>query len=164
LARSRLDGVAQRKTLTEKQVELLRWVADGCSDGVFEDNLHRISAAALRSRGLITVSGRGPTWRAKIAADGRDYLKSVDGPNPPIPRQANVSVTQQLVDQVVAAGGTLRVPRKRWNDSAAAPATRRPALASGSSMRTVNSSRRSRNSFRTAVASPRTANSKPATS
>lgn len=31
-------------------------------------------------------------------------------------RQANVSVTQQLVDHVIAAGGTLRVPRRRWQD------------------------------------------------
>ncbi|MGZ4358012.1 MAG: hypothetical protein ACXVRU_14510 [Gaiellaceae bacterium] len=49
--------MAQRKTLTEKQVLLLRWIADGCPEGVMEDEFHRISAAALRNRGLITTRG-----------------------------------------------------------------------------------------------------------
>jgi hypothetical protein len=35
----------------------------------------------------------------------------VDGPEPPIPRRPNISVTQQLVDDVIAAGGEMRVPR-----------------------------------------------------
>lgn len=106
--------MAQRKTLTEAQVELLRWVAAGCEDGGVEGESYRISAAALRNRGLITISGRGPTWKANVTSAGTEYLARVDGPNPPIPRQANVSVTQQLVDEVIAAGGVLRVPRKRW--------------------------------------------------
>jgi hypothetical protein len=53
---------------------------------------------------------------AEITQAGREYLADVDGPNPPVPRQANVSVTTQLVDDVIAAGGVLRVPRKRWDD------------------------------------------------
>src|SRR4051812_26798930 len=107
-------GVAQRQrqTLTEKQV--LRWIADGCTDGMMADQFHRISAAALRSRGLVTTSGRGSTWTAKVTAAGTEYLRDADGQNPPVPRQANVSVTQQLVDDVIAAGGSLRVPRKGW--------------------------------------------------
>jgi hypothetical protein len=28
-------GVAQRKTLTEQQVGILRWISEGCPDGVF---------------------------------------------------------------------------------------------------------------------------------
>lgn len=109
--------MAQRKTLTEKQVELLRWIANGCPDGVMEDDFYRISAAALRNRGLISISGRGPTWKAKILAAGTEYLQKVESPNPPIPRQANVSVTQQLIDDVIAAGGSLRVPQKRWGST-----------------------------------------------
>jgi hypothetical protein len=108
--------MAQRKTLTEKQVAVLRWIADGCPAGVMPDEFHRISAAALRSRGLVNTSGRGPTWNAKITSIGREYLRDVGGADPPVPRQANVSVTQQLVDDVIAAGGSLRVPRKGWYD------------------------------------------------
>jgi hypothetical protein len=109
--------VAQRKTLTEKQVELLRWIADGCPDGVMKDDFYRISAAALRNRSLITTSGRGPTWIAKITLSGTEYLAKVEAPNPPIPRQANVSVTQQLVDDVSASGGSLRLAQRPWGST-----------------------------------------------
>jgi hypothetical protein len=109
-------ALAQRKTLTERQVGILRWIADGCPDGLMEGDSHRISAAALRNRGLVTTSGRGPTWTAKVTEAGRDYLARVDGPNPPVPRQPNMSVTEQLVNDVLAAGGSIRVPRKSWHD------------------------------------------------
>lgn len=103
-------------TLSEKQVALLRWIADGCPDGTMDGDFYRISAAALRNRGLVTTAGRGSTWTATIAPAGRDYLTQVDGPNPPIPRQASVSVTERLVDDVIAAGGSLLLPRKNWLD------------------------------------------------
>jgi hypothetical protein len=77
---------------------------------------YRVSAAALQSRGLITTSGRGQSWSAAITAAGKEYLRQVDGPDAPLPRQANVSVTQQLVDNLLRAGGSLRVPRKQWGD------------------------------------------------
>lgn len=109
--------VAQRKTLTEQQVDLLRWISEGCPDEVMEDYFHRISAAALRRRGLVTTAGRGPTWSAKLTEAGREYLSKVESPDPPKPRQANVSVTQQLVDDILAAGGSVRVPRKRWGEA-----------------------------------------------
>jgi hypothetical protein len=83
-----------------------------------EGDFHRISAAALRRKGLVAISGRGPTWTATITDDGRKYLEKVDGPEPPVPRQGNVPVTQQLVDEVIAAGGSLRVPRKWPGDPA----------------------------------------------
>lgn len=109
--------MAQRKTLTEGQVAVLGWIRDGCPEGVMESDVSaRISAAALRSRGLVQTSRRGRSWEATITDAGVEYLKEVDGPNPPIARQANVSVTQQLVDDVIAAGGSLRLPRRRWNE------------------------------------------------
>lgn len=101
--------MAQRKTLTVAQVELLRWIDDGCPDGVYEGVHHRISVAALQRRGLVEVTGRGPSWSAAITGDGRAYLDKVDGPTPPVPRQANKPVTAQLIDDVIAAGGVLRV-------------------------------------------------------
>jgi hypothetical protein len=39
-----------------------------------EGYAHRVSAAALRSRGLVKISGRGPTWRATITDAGRAFL------------------------------------------------------------------------------------------
>jgi hypothetical protein len=122
--------VAQRKALTENQVAVLRWIADGCSAGVVGDKLSaRISAGALRNRRLVTTSGRGPTWAARITQQGREYLDQVDGPTPPVARQANVSVTQKLVDDVIAAGGTLRLPRKNWQQPESIDYEKRARLA-----------------------------------
>ena len=122
-------GVAQRKTLTDTQVSILRWIGDGCPSGVVDGDFHRISAAALGRRGLITTTGSGVTWSAKITAAGRDYLARVDGPDPPIPRQGNTSVTAQLIADVLAAGGALRVPRKHWGDREAVDYEHRARLA-----------------------------------
>ena len=83
--------MAHRKTLNERQVNVLRWIADGCRDDVLDGDTYRISAAALRNRGLVMTSGRGPTWTARITKAGRSYLEQVDGPEPPVPRQANAS-------------------------------------------------------------------------
>lgn len=105
--------MAQRKTLTDAQVGVLRWIGDGCPHGVMKDDFHRISAAALKRRGLVEINGRGASWSAQISAVGRAYLEKVDGSEPPVARQGNVSVTQQLVDEVIDAGGSLCVPR-RW--------------------------------------------------
>lgn len=99
--------MAQRKTLNDVQVSLLRWIDQGCPETGVDGVSARISAGALRNRGFVRTSGRGQTWKATITDAGKEYLQQVDGPNPPQPRQANVSVTQQLVDEVVAAGGSL---------------------------------------------------------
>jgi hypothetical protein len=101
--------------LTEQQLELLRWIDAGCPAGVVDGTSYRISVRALQRRDLVRVSGSGDGWRARITKEGRAYLRSVDGDDPPVPRQANGSVTQRLVDDVVAAGGVLRVSRRRWN-------------------------------------------------
>lgn len=73
-------------TLNKAQVAVLRWVADGCPDGVMDGSAHRISAAALRSRGLIRVSGRGRTWSATITDAGSAYLASPPPPRKQTPR------------------------------------------------------------------------------
>jgi hypothetical protein len=122
--------VAQRKTLTEDQVAVLRWIGEGCPPEKNPGEFHRISAAALSRRGLVEISGRRAKWAATLTDEGRDYLAKVDGPDPPIARQANVSVTQQLVDEVIAAGGTLRVP-SRWGRSGGVDYAARARLAEG---------------------------------
>lgn len=106
--------MAQRKTLTEAQVDLLRWVAEGCRDGVYEGRHHHIAAAALQRRGLVVTSGRGDSWSASITDAGTTYLSEVDGPRPPVPRRPNASISDQLLEDVVAAGGRLEVPTRTW--------------------------------------------------
>jgi hypothetical protein len=121
--------MAQRTTLTEQQVEILRWIAAGCPTGVMEGSFHRISAAALRRRGLVKVSGKGATWSAGITKAGTEYLDQADGANPPAPPQANVPVTQQLIDDIATAGGVLRVPRRGWYDRSGIDYEQRARLA-----------------------------------
>lgn len=115
--------MAQRKTLTQRQVEVLRWIGGGCPDGVMVEagRPERITAGALRKRGLVTTTGRGPTWSGSITDAGVEYLARVDGPNPPIPREPGRGGTQSVIDEIVAAGGTLSVPAHRWDAPAGTP-------------------------------------------
>jgi hypothetical protein len=56
--------------LTVSQFDLLRWVADGCKDGVHEGSSHRVSARALHNRGFLRVSGSGTVDRKVIWTGG----------------------------------------------------------------------------------------------
>jgi hypothetical protein len=67
--------MAQRNTLNVVQIAVLRWISDGCRENGVDGISARISAGALRNRGLVRTMGRGPTWRATITADGKDYLQ-----------------------------------------------------------------------------------------
>ncbi|MEA3077913.1 MAG: hypothetical protein QOF60_2821 [Actinomycetota bacterium] len=100
--------MAQRKTLTERQIEVLQWVAEG-APAVDEEEAQsrRISAAALRGRGFVTTSGRGPLWTATITPAGTEYLQKASATNAPTPRRPNELVTERLVADVIAAGGSL---------------------------------------------------------
>ncbi|WP_418063181.1 helix-turn-helix domain-containing protein [Pimelobacter simplex] len=60
-----------------RQVEVLKWIADGCPDGRWPagDYSHVLSGNALANRGLAAIKGRGPRWSASITDDGRYYLE-----------------------------------------------------------------------------------------
>src|SRR5690242_16902078 len=63
--------------LSPLQAAVLRWIGDGSPPGIMDAYGHRISAAALRSRGLIKISGRSRSWRAQITPAGRALLDSM---------------------------------------------------------------------------------------
>src|SRR2546423_3863869 len=65
--------------LNEAQVAVLRWIAAGSPSGVMEGYTHRVSASALRTRDLVRISGRGPTWRAELTERGREQLELLEG-------------------------------------------------------------------------------------
>jgi hypothetical protein len=67
-----------RHRLNSLQLATLQWIADGSPTGAMTGYSHRVSAAALRSRDLIRISGRGPSWRARITPSGQAYLDSPD--------------------------------------------------------------------------------------
>lgn len=110
--------------LNPAQIEVLRWVADGCSEGVMEGCSHRVSAAALKSRDLVKISGHGNSWCAEITARGTRFLQRLQAERPlrakpdrhsarSEPRQKPLSPTEQLIADLVAASGRLRVPYYR---------------------------------------------------
>lgn len=64
--------------LTDGQLNVLRWIADGCPDGVMEGHLHKISAVALENRHLVRVRKSGGIWAAELTDDGNYYLAHGD--------------------------------------------------------------------------------------
>ena len=66
--------------LNEAQVRTLRWIADGCPDGVMAGFSHRVSAVALQRRRLAKVCRRRGAWSAVITDAGAYYLEHGDYP------------------------------------------------------------------------------------
>ena len=125
--------------LNEAQVAVLRWIAAGSPPGVMEGYAHRVSASALRTRDLVRISGRGPSWRAELTERGREQLELLEReqsvgsrngsepntlhrgqPSAPVSRSERrveparapkpLAKTEQLVADVLAAGGRLTLP------------------------------------------------------
>lgn len=108
--------------LSERQVDILQWVADGCPDRVWPDFTHKSTVAmTLAGRGLVTVRGHGRAWRATVTDDGRYYLEHgvYRGQPPPKPRSSErspekpvrpVVTPESLLAEIEAAGGNLEIP------------------------------------------------------
>lgn len=125
-------------SLSDAQIAVLRWIAAGSPPGVMEGYAHRISASALRTRDLVRIFGRGDTWRAELTDRGRKQLERLERePSTPTgegkngsrsdhpqaapgrpgevrparePASRPLSKTEQLVADVIAAGGRLTLP------------------------------------------------------
>lgn len=63
-----------RPKLTERQIGVLRWIADGCPERSWPDETHKHTARALQSRGLAEVGRIRKIWTATITEAGRYYL------------------------------------------------------------------------------------------
>lgn len=109
--------------LSVAQFDLLRWVAAGCQDGVYDGSAHRVSARALHNRGLLGVTGSGTTWTARITADGTRRLNEeatrIEAERERVRREEQAKATRvqeqhqlrdratQLLHDVITAGGRL---------------------------------------------------------
>ncbi|MCU1444255.1 MAG: hypothetical protein JWQ59_2405 [Cryobacterium sp.] len=87
-------------------VQSLEWVNDGCPGGIFEGYSHRISARALADDRYITITGKGPTWTAKITELGVELLKSIDDSDA---NNLHQSEADNFIQRLTAAGGVLEV-------------------------------------------------------
>jgi len=115
--------------LNERQVEVLRWVADGSPGGVWEDFSYKRTAYALAERGLVVVERRRSFWHATVTDDGRYYLehgtyrseKARDPgrraratPSKPVAGSSSAAArtidAASLLAEVEAAGGVIRIP------------------------------------------------------
>ena len=125
--------------LNDAQIAVLRWIAFGSQPGVMEGYAHRISASALRTRDLVRIFGRGETWRAELTNRGREQLERLERelpvgtngrqenalrrPQPALAARSGTRAaaepntlarpllkTEQLVADVLAAGGRLTLP------------------------------------------------------
>lgn len=72
------------RSVNDRQLEVLRWIATGCPDRAWPDESHKHSARALQNRGLARVSRRGGKWAASLTDTGRHYLKHGEYPEEPV--------------------------------------------------------------------------------
>ncbi|WP_285486253.1 hypothetical protein [Amycolatopsis taiwanensis] len=63
--------------LNARQLDVLRWIADGCPDGVMSGDSHKLTARALESRRLVVVTKRKGCWSAAVTNTGHYYLTVV---------------------------------------------------------------------------------------
>jgi excisionase family DNA binding protein len=61
--------------LNSRQVAVLRWISDGCPEGVMEGFTYKTVAVALRNRRLVEVSRKGGGWQAEPTDAGRFYVE-----------------------------------------------------------------------------------------
>lgn len=69
-----------RIKLTVAQQTLLASIVEGCPPGVYPDDefSHRVSARALKNRGLIEIVGHGKSWRATPTERGRRWPEATE--------------------------------------------------------------------------------------
>lgn len=121
------------KALTTRQAEILTWIGEGCPERDWPDYTHRTTAKVLQDRGLVKVKGHGSGWTAIVTEAGRAALSAGTSTRPtgrPLtqrPARAGTAAkatprsdrgkapphtvrAEDLVDRLVSAGGTLRIP------------------------------------------------------
>jgi hypothetical protein len=100
-----------RTALNDRQLAVLRWIGDGCPDGVMTGTIHKTSAGALSSRRLVVVSRRRGHWHAELTERGRYYLEH--GAYPPAPPDAEMPAAGRpgrATPQASAASGANEHP------------------------------------------------------
>lgn len=121
--------------LNTRQMDVLRWISEGCPDGRWTDFTYKTTAKSLQNRRLATVTKKGG-WKATIDPAGVYYLKHGDypadhfpnkrrsysrimrlahseagAPQRPLTRPApdEPTPTRKLLQDVIDAGGVLEL-------------------------------------------------------
>jgi excisionase family DNA binding protein len=61
--------------LNQRQLDVLRWIGEGCPDRDWPDQSHKLTARSLAGRGLVDVKRKKKIWTATITAAGQCYLE-----------------------------------------------------------------------------------------
>lgn len=118
--------------LSQRQLEVLTWVGQGCPEDVWPDAGYKHTVYGLTERGLVTVDRRQGRWSATVTDDGRFYLEHGTYPDrpdqtpskrstPPRPANARRPATREpgrefpvsptdLIAQLHTSGTPLTVP------------------------------------------------------
>ncbi len=86
-----------RTQLNDRQLEILRWIEQGCPDGVQDGTGYKTSAVALQSRRLVQVRRHRDTWSVEITDEGRYYLQHGDYPPRPVKATRTAKPAQPAV-------------------------------------------------------------------
>lgn len=70
-----LPAVPVLRPVTDRQLDVLHWIAAGCPERSWPDDTHKHSARALQNRGLAHVARRQGVWVAEITDVGRHYIE-----------------------------------------------------------------------------------------
>lgn len=89
--------------LNRRQIDILRWIAEGTPEREWPDWTHRSTAKTLQARGLVKVRGHGQAWTAVITDLGRRVLAG-EAPAP----DGSVKTLPKVRD-----GGAEKVSRSR---------------------------------------------------
>jgi len=72
-----------RPALTARQLAVLRWISDGCPDGVWPDHSHKLLVGRLETLNLVSIRRWYGKWNAVLQPDGEYYLQHSTYPTPP---------------------------------------------------------------------------------
>ncbi len=112
----------QRRPVNGRQLEVLQWVGAGCPERAWPDETYKITARALESRGLVSVSRRGGSWAAVITTAGEHFLQHGEYPGEPGPGPAAEQTTPNTANAKKgvpqrAAATKKKVERSRPSDA-----------------------------------------------
>jgi hypothetical protein len=117
----------RRHVINQRQLDLLRRIADGGKPVTSDEPHLAITVYALRGRGLVSTRRRAGGWIAEISDAGRLFLghgQHPDAITPPEPARIDEipepSITpRRVLEELRSGGGSLTVADPTWDTRAA---------------------------------------------
>jgi hypothetical protein len=90
--------------LNQQQLEVLRWIAAGCTEDQMHGNGHKTSAMALHHRKLVRVSRKGGRWHRdpgwRVLPRGRPTPAQAGAVEAEASRSPRRQVTERVEEEV----------------------------------------------------------------